>query len=576
MSSSCDHTHRTDCSCDGQEANDRALLPLHRDAVVRDEFELRPYQRDGIEAVRRYLDGGGTAGLLVWPTGAGKSVALAAIAEYIVSRGGRVLIVSHVAELVEQDAVAVERVLGSDAVGIISNGLGRRKRGRPVTVASIQSIYLRPEQVGPIDVVIVDEAHLVSYPQNGMYARLLSALRRDRPVALIGLTATPYRMSSGRLTDPFDGQPPLFDRIVHEASIRDLIADKYLARPIAMATRRAIDTAGIGISQGEFRADQMELAVSSEELNRAIVSEIIESGRDRRSWLVFASSVVHAHALTREFFDAEYSAAVIDGNTPSDQRRELIGLFRSGKIRCLVGCNIFTTGFDAPAVDLIAVCRPTLSPSLHVQMLGRGTRLSPATGKTDCLVLDFAGNCARHGPLDLIDGERTSDEKRGGGKPRSKPCPACSTLVAIAARQCAECGAAFEIEAPETKLLPSAVAAPVLSDDEPEGEWKAVRSIRVRCHEKNGSASIKIEYLTERSVIPILDFLHFDSSSQFAKRMASRRWAELSSNPTIIPRSTSEALRIAGDIVAPDAICVTTNAKGFPTVTGIRRLRVAA
>lgn len=539
------------------------------------KMELRPYQLAGIEAVEHYLSAGGPAGLIVWPTGAGKSVALAAIAEYIVSRGGRVLIVSHVAELVEQDAAAVERVLGSAAVGVISAGLRLRKRGRPVTVASVQSVYSNPDQLGPIDVVLIDEAHLLSHKTSGMYGRLLTALRAQRQVALIGLTATPYRMQSGRLTDPWDGLPLLFDQIVHEVNIRDLIADGYLSRPIAMATRRAIDTASIGVRQGEFRPDQMELAVSSEELNRAIVSEIIENGRNRRSWLVFATSVAHARALAREFADADVPTAVIDGNTPSDQRRELIGLFRAGDLRCLVGCNIFTTGFDAPAVDLIAVCRPTLSPGLHVQMLGRGTRLSPATGKTDCLVLDFAGNCARHGPLDLIDGERTSDEKRGGGGPRSKPCPVCREYVAIAAREC-ECGAAFEIEAPETKLLPSAVAAQVLSDDEPEGEWKAVRSIQVSCHEKNGTASIKLQYFLQRSAIPILEFLSFDSSNFIARRIAARRWAELSSNPTIIPRSTSEALRMADDIVAPDAICVTTNAKGFPTVTGVRRLQIAA
>ncbi len=540
------------------------------------EFSLRPYQLAGIEAVCRYLDASGPAGLLVWPTGAGKSVALAATAEYCVSRGYRVLIVSHVAELVEQDAAAVERVLGCAAVGVVSAGLGRQEFGRPVTVASVQSVYSNPEQLGLIDVVLIDEAHLLSHRNSSMYGRLLAGLRSQRPVALIGLTATPYRLKSGRLTDPFVGQPPLFDRIVHEVSIRDLIADKYLARPITKAARRAIDTASIGVRQGEFRADQMDAAINVDELNRAIVSEIIEHGRDRRSWLVFATSVAHAHALTREFTDADVPTAVIDGDTPADQRRELIRLFRAGDLRCLVGCNIFTTGFDAPAVDLIAVCRPTLSPGLHVQMLGRGTRLSPATGKTDCLVLDFAGNCARHGPLDLIDGERTSDEKRGGGRPRSKPCPSCATLVAIAARQCDECGAAFEIEAPETKLLPSAVAAPVLSDDEPEGEWKAVRMIRVGCHEKNGTASIKLQYFVQRSVIPILEFLSFDSSNFIARRIAARRWAELSSNPTIIPRSTAEALRMKGDIVEPDAICVTTNAKGFPTVTGIRRLKSAA
>jgi DNA repair protein RadD len=517
---------------------------------------LRQYQRDGIAAALDYLTAGGMAGLLVWPTGAGKSVALAEIAGHFVTTGRRVLVATHVTELVAQDAAACARALGSDLVGINCASLGRRDADRSVTVASVHSVYRRPDWLGPVDLVIVDEAHLLTYGDEGMYAQLLSNLRAHGPVPMLGLTATAYRMKSGRLIDPHDGRPPIFERVVHEASLRDLIAQGFLVRPIAKGTSTVLDTSGVDRSGGEFALAALERAVNVDVLNRAIVSEIIGRGTDRRSWLVFATGVNHAEALAAVLTENGITARAVHSNLTAAQRRAAIVGFRAGTIRALISMNVLSVGFDAPAVDLIAVCRPTLSPGLHVQMLGRGTRLSPETGKTDCLVLDFAGNVLRHGPLDLIDGAGLATEP-GNGEAPVKRCPACQSLLPAGTRTCPDCAHEFEFAPRELKLAAEPIAAPVLSDDtehvDPGCVWMAVSGMTVSQHEKpDRPPTLRLTFDVPGWPSGVSEFLAFDSPHQRARDYAACRWADLAG--TEPPASTTEAMRRAGELNVPSHI----------------------
>lgn len=510
---------------------------------------LRPYQAEGIDAATAYVAEGGMAALLVWPTGAGKSVALGEISRRTIEAGRRVLIATHVGELVEQDAAACARAVGEDAVGVYSAGLDRREADKPVTVASVQSIYRSPARLGRQHLVIVDEAHLVSHNDAGMYRQLLTALRQWGPTPLLGLTATPYRLSSGRLIEAWRDAPALFDKIVHEVSIRSLIADGYLARPIAKATRAKLDTEGVATRHGEYVASELQAAVNVEAINKAIAGEIVERGRDRRSWLVFASGIEHAHALAAELWAHDIAAAAIDGTTPKAERKAAVEAFKAGELRALVGCNIFTTGFDAPAVDLLAICRPTMSPGLHVQMLGRGTRL--AAGKADCLVLDFAGNTFRHGPLDLIDGSQVAKVGKGKGEAPVKPCPECETLVPAAVRTCPECDHAFPVAARELKLVTSPLAGRVLSDD--PAAWLPVSAVRYARHHKDGRPdTLRIEYEIAGRPWPVREWLAFDGSDA-ARRIARERWRKRSASHRL-PWSVNDALNMTADLRRPVAI----------------------
>lgn len=531
---------------------------------------LRPYQRDGIRAALTYLDQGGQSGLLVWPTGAGKSVAVAEIAQRYVESGRRVLIATHIAELVSQDAAACERALGADAVGINAASLGRRDSDRPVTVASVQSVFRRPDWLGAVDLVMIDEAHLLSHEQDGMYQTLLANLRAHGPVPMLGLTATPYRMRTGRLDQSHDGKPPLFDTIVHEVSLRDLIRNGYLVRPVAKGTATVLDTSGVDRANGDFALAALERAVNVDALNRAIVAEIIARGTDRRSWLVFACGVSHAEALAAVLAEHGITAAAVHSGLTPAKRKAAVDGYRAGSIRALVSMNVLSVGFDAPATDLIAVCRPTLSPGLHVQQLGRGTRLSPATGKRDCLVLDFAGNCLRHGPLDLIDGNDLATTPGDGDAP-VKTCPGCQTIVAAGTRTCPDCSHEIEFAPRELKLTAEPIEAPVLSDDADaaEGVWMPVRGMTAAIHEKAvRPPTLRLTFDVPGCSRGVSAFLAFDSEHRRAREHAAARWNDLAG--TAPPTSTAEAMRRSGELVTP------THIRACPQLKAPRWLEVIA
>src|SRR5262249_45525244 len=188
----------------------------------------------------------------------------------------------------------------------------------------------------------------------------------------------------------------------------------------------------------EFIAGQLQAAVDRESITDTAVDEILAYGEGRRSWLVFCSGVEHATHVAAALRGRGVSCATIFGDTPPAERDRTIAAFKRGEIRALASMGVLTTGFNAPSVDLIAMLRPTKSVGLYVQMVGRGTRLAP--GKQNCLVLDFAGNVARHGPVDAVKPARSAE---GDGPPPSKVCPDCDSIVAAAARQCPDCGHQF-------------------------------------------------------------------------------------------------------------------------------------
>jgi DNA repair protein RadD len=157
-----------------------------------------------------------------------------------------------------------------------------------------------------------------------------------------------------------------------------------------------LDVSGVEKRGGEFVQRSLQEAVDTDDKNRRIVDELVRCGESRRSWLVFCSGVDHAFHIRDLIAAHGIRAATVVGDTPAEERAELFAQFKAGELRALTGMNVFTTGFNAPNVDLVAMLRPTMSPGLVVQMCGRGTRL--CAGKESCTVLDFAGNIRRHGP----------------------------------------------------------------------------------------------------------------------------------------------------------------------------------
>jgi DNA repair protein RadD len=190
---------------------------------------------------------------------------------------------------------------------------------------------------------------------------------------------------------------------------------------------------------GEYIEAELQAKVDTSDKNSKVVAEIIKLGAERKSWLVFCAGVAHAHHIKEALQDEGIVAECVTGETPSAERDRMLKEFKAGRIQALTNANVLTTGFDAPGIDLIAMLRPTMSPGLYVQMAGRGLRI--ADGKTDCLVLDFAGVVEQHGPITAVRPPPKKGDKVGEAP--VKVCDNCQEICALSVRVCPACGAEF-------------------------------------------------------------------------------------------------------------------------------------
>ena len=398
---------------------------------------LRPYQEDVKNAVYDHLRTRQDNPCAVVPTAGGKTPIMASICKDAVGLwGGRVLILAHVKELLEQSAEKLGMVCPEVGFGIYSAGLKRRDTDHPVIIASIQSVYKRACELDRFDLILIDEAHLISPDSESMYQHFLADARIINPeVRIVGFTATPYRLKSGSICT-VEG---ILNHICYEVGVRELIRDGFLCPLISKAGRAKVDTSELHIRGGEFITDEVEALMDQDSLVQSAVSEIIQYTTDRHACLIFASSIQHGKHIVDVLAD-EHSVecGFVCGETPTLERDLTLARFKTGKLKYLCNVNVLTTGFDAPHIDCVALVRPTMSPGLFYQQVGRGFRLHP--GKENCLVLDFGGNVLRHGPVDDI---RVTTNDRGDGKAPAKECPECRALIATGFATCPECGYVF-------------------------------------------------------------------------------------------------------------------------------------
>jgi len=385
-------------------------------------LELRPYQREAVDATLNHFRRSDAPAVIVLPTGAGKSLVIAELAR-LARR--KILVLAHVRELVEQNH-AKYSALGLEG-GIFAAGLKRKEVEQQVTFASVQSVSRNLEAFGDqYSLLVIDECHRVGDDDKSQYQSIIAQLRRGNPrLKVLGLTATPYRLGYGWIyRQHYRGfvrseEPRLFERCIYELPLSYLIRQGYLTPP------KVIDAA---IAHYDFSALQPDSSghYPERELNEligryprvteAICRQIVELGAQRQGVMLFAATVRHAEEILGYLPTAE--TALITGATPAQERTRLIQAFKARQLRYLVNVAVLTTGFDAPHVDMIALLRPTQSVSLFQQIVGRGLRLSP--GKQECLVIDYAGS-----GFDLFHPEVGSPKPAPDSEPVQVFCPAC-------------------------------------------------------------------------------------------------------------------------------------------------------
>lgn len=459
--------------------------------------------------------------------------------------GARALILAHRKELLQQNVRAVASVMPLAQIGVYSAGLKSYDTTSPIIVAGIQSIAKRPYVVGAFDLILIDEAHLVPTEDDTMYRKFILAARTQNPhVRFVGLTATPYRLGHGLL---HRGRGALFTDIAYDASVKSLIADGYLCGLISKATLTQLDTTGVTMRGGEFMPGELERAVDVEDTTAAAVEEMSELFAERKKWLVFCAGVKHAEHVAAALNAKGIPAKAVHGELEAEERRRALDDFKVGALRAITSMDVLTTGYDEPAIDAIALLRPTKSTGLYVQMVGRGFRLYPS--KTNTLVLDFAGNVARHGPVDSIV---VTDKQSAGGEGScpTKTCPVCRSIEHAGVNLCTVCG--YEFPKPERPpILPTASVLPILSTEPKPTTWHDISEVEYHYHQRDEKTpSLRVEYVEGFRRVA-MEWICFEHTG-FARSKAESWWKRRSTEP--VPSTIDEALAGVDDLLTPTRI----------------------
>lgn len=510
-------------------------------AFVRQTREYQDWAKDSFFS---YFQNKSGNPIIAMPTGTGKSITIADICIEIVVQwnGQRILILAPSKELVVQNGAKFSAMAPHIPVGICSASLNRYEIGRPITLGTIGTIYNRRDKLGHIDLVFIDEAHLVSHKDETQYRQLADYLIDKNPnCKFIGLSATPYRLGLGHITDGGLFTDVCFDSCGLDA-FNWFIDQGYLLPLIPRPTQTVLDTAGVKTSGGDYVAGDLQRKVNKAEITAAAVAEALELSAGRQKILWFATGIEHAKSIVAELEAHGESAVAVHSKsaTRDDDLSAFMTLGANGVRHC-VNFGVLTTGFDFPALDCIVMLRPTKSPGLWVQMLGRGTRpwytegfdLATLEGrllailnsdKHDCLVLDFAYNTAILGPIN--DPQLPKKKRKLGGDPPIKTCgrtgdPPVSNIVPFtsdpdrggdpikgchcwnhpSARFCVQCGAEFTFEvkfqgkAANTALLRKSRDVESGAFEKPVLETHRVTRVTYDLHKKEGRPdSIRVNY----------------------------------------------------------------------------------
>lgn len=323
---------------------------------------------------------------MVLPTGSGKSHIVAELCHGALMSWPetQILMLTHVKELIEQNAQKLRQHWPGAPMGIYSASIGKKQLGEPITFAGIQSMRDKASVIGHVDLIIIDECHLVSHKDEGGYRKLIGNLQAINPnLRVIGLTATPYRLGHGLITD----KPALFDDLLESVTIEELIYKGFLAPLRSKITGIKFDLTGVHKRGGEFIESELQAAVDTDDKNQAVVDKVISLAGTRKAWLFFCAGVKHAQHIASVLQSRGIAAECVTGETPKKERERMLADFKAGRVQALTNANVLTTGFDYPDIDLIAMLRPTMSPALYVQMAGRGMR--PKSHTDHCLVLSL-------------------------------------------------------------------------------------------------------------------------------------------------------------------------------------------
>jgi len=526
-------------------------------------YTLRTYQQEAVDRTLNYFRKRRDPAVIVLPTGAGKSLVIAELAKIAI---GRVLVLAHVKELVEQNHLKYESY-GLHA-GIYSAGLNQKDSEQKVIFGSIQSVAKAKNAFfKDFTLVVIDECHRVGLEPDSQYAKVITQLKLNNPrICILGLTATPYRLGLGwiynyALRGELKTQEQrFFKHCIYDLPLEYMISNQYLTPPVQLDIPvTSYDFSELIEGGNAYTMAQLEEALHQQRrLTPLIIKNIIDitENDQRQGVMIFSSTVKHAQEIMDHLPTGQ--ARLVVGTTELSERDQIVHDFKQKAFKYLVNVSVLTTGFDAAHVDVIAILRPTESISLYQQIVGRGLRLD--TDKKDCLVLDYTGMghsifspeigekktasesvavqvpCPECGFINdfwgILDDEGKLLEHYGrkcrgghvnadnynlipcGYRFRFKICTQCSAENDISARDCSNCGC--ELIDPDTKLKQARLSkdAHVLTPD-----------------------SIEMLERVDKKGTPYLQVKYYDYDAQFVAEM------HYLNNPTSLKKFSINFLR---------------------------------
>ena len=399
---------------------------------------LRPYQEIAVDDAATALDKHKNT-IVVAPTGAGKTIMLSALVGKRFQVGNKVLVLQHRDELVRQNKTKFSRVNPDITTSIVD---GSEKDWSGSTIFSMVQTLSRENNLTNInhfDLVVVDESH---HAVADTYMRIINKVKEaNESVEIVGFTATPNRGDK-------KGLKKVFTNCSHQIEISTLIREGFLVPPKTFVIDVGVqkDLANVRKTVTDFDMSEVEKIMNKRAINEKIVAEWQDKAETRKT-VVFCSTINHAQDVCDEFRRANIRAEIVTGDTPSEERKQILKDLEHGDVQVVVNVAVLTEGFDAPPISCIVLTRPCSYKSTMVQMIGRGLRTVsqeeyPGLIKKDCIVLDFGTSVLTHGSLDEgvnLDG----DAHLNAGATPLKICPECQSEVPLSSRECPICGHEF-------------------------------------------------------------------------------------------------------------------------------------
>lgn len=552
----------------------------------------RNYQSYALTAWLEYIQHGKMAPLLLYPTGVGKSVILALLIAHVLRSwpGTRAMILTHSKELIQQDYDKLKAYWPEAPAGIYCAGLNRVEYYYPITIGSIQTVYNVPELFGHVDLLFIDECHLISLKDDSMYRSFIAKLKERNPnLVVTGLTATGWRPGQGML---HWGENALFDGVAVDScgmeAFNWYLEEGYLVPPIAKRTTFQYDVSKVKVTAGEYNEKELDAATNKEDLNEKVVLLACESMATRNHGLTFCNGTKHVENIAAIYSHYGVRTTFVHNKVPSKERDRRIEAYLAGEYEMMVNNGILTTGFDFPALDYIAMMKLTRRSHLWVQMLGRGTRplyypgfdLNTVEGrlgsiassvKQNCLVDDFAKNTERLGPIN----DPVIPVPKGMKKPGEAPvriCDNCGSYNHAAAPECVMCGFIFPrrekiVAGTSGKALVkrTKIPTPTVMEEAIYEDFPVDHVTYNRHHKGDGHIpSLRVSY--KCGLRSFDEWLFFDEGSPFRGKGRSWWLQRAICSPGEIPNNLNEALCLTDTLRVPKLITVHVNTK-YPRIT---------